>query len=147
MCVLSIKVPIRKKSENLFNDPSVYIYIYMCVCGGVVRKLLNLTLEDLRKQYSSPWYTNALGPKYSSTEILSQKKVASCPPKTPSAYIWPLPKWRPCVLDLNLGNRRQIEISLVNQREGVAVQIINWILQLLLFKQYEWVRHPRVRVH
>ena len=34
MCVLSIKVPIRKKSGNLFNDPRVYIYIYiyMCVC-------------------------------------------------------------------------------------------------------------------
>ncbi len=36
MCVLSIKVPIRKKSENLFNDPRIYkmclqiiILIYM----------------------------------------------------------------------------------------------------------------------
>ena len=29
MCVLSIKVPIRKKSGNLFNDPRIYIYIYM----------------------------------------------------------------------------------------------------------------------
>ena len=28
MCVLSIKVPIRKMSGNLFNDPR----IYMCVC-------------------------------------------------------------------------------------------------------------------
>ena len=27
MCVLSIKVPIRKKSGNLFNDPRIYIYI------------------------------------------------------------------------------------------------------------------------
>ena len=26
MCVLSIKVPIRKKSGNLFNDPRIYIY-------------------------------------------------------------------------------------------------------------------------
>ena len=34
MCVLPIKVPIRKKSENLFNDPRMYIYIfiYICVC-------------------------------------------------------------------------------------------------------------------
>ena len=31
MCVLSIKVPIRKKSGNLFNDPRIYIYIYMYV--------------------------------------------------------------------------------------------------------------------
>ena len=28
MCVLSIKVPIRKKSGNLFNDPCIYRYIY-----------------------------------------------------------------------------------------------------------------------
>ena len=31
MCVLSIKVPIRKKSGNLFNDPRVYIYIYIYI--------------------------------------------------------------------------------------------------------------------
>ena len=29
MYVLSIKVPIRKKSGNLFNDPCIYIYIYI----------------------------------------------------------------------------------------------------------------------
>ena len=29
MCVLSIKVPIWKKSGNLFNDPRIYIYIYI----------------------------------------------------------------------------------------------------------------------
>ena len=31
MCVLSIKVPIRKKSGNLFNDPRIMInkYIYI----------------------------------------------------------------------------------------------------------------------
>ena len=28
MCLLSIKVPIRKNFGNLFNDPSIYIYIY-----------------------------------------------------------------------------------------------------------------------
>ena len=28
MCVLSIKLHIRKKSGNLFNDPRIYIYIY-----------------------------------------------------------------------------------------------------------------------
>ena len=31
MCALSINVPIRKKSGNLFNDPRIYIYIfYFC---------------------------------------------------------------------------------------------------------------------
>ena len=29
MCVLSIKVPIRKKSGNLFNDPRTW---YICAC-------------------------------------------------------------------------------------------------------------------
>ena len=29
MCILLIKVPIRKKSGNLFNDPRIYIYIYI----------------------------------------------------------------------------------------------------------------------
>ena len=28
MCVLSIKVPIRKKSENLFNDPHTFYLSY-----------------------------------------------------------------------------------------------------------------------
>ena len=36
MCVLWIKVPIRKMSGNLFNDPRmciyIYVYIYTCVC-------------------------------------------------------------------------------------------------------------------
>ena len=31
MCVLSIKVPIRKKSGNLFNDPRMYVYIYIYI--------------------------------------------------------------------------------------------------------------------
>ena len=29
MCVLSIKVHIRKQSGNVFNEPCIYIYIYM----------------------------------------------------------------------------------------------------------------------
>ena len=32
MCVLSIKVPKRKKSGNLFNDPRIYLSIYLYVC-------------------------------------------------------------------------------------------------------------------
>ena len=36
MCVLSIKVPIRKKSENLFNDP----------------RILDAALESKTVQYS-----------------------------------------------------------------------------------------------
>ena len=32
MCVLSIKVPIRKKSGNLFNDPRIFLHIYIYMC-------------------------------------------------------------------------------------------------------------------
>ena len=32
ICVLSIKVHIRKKSGNLFNDPRIYIYVCVCLC-------------------------------------------------------------------------------------------------------------------
>ena len=31
MCVLSIKVPIQKKSGNLFNDPCICVCVSMCV--------------------------------------------------------------------------------------------------------------------
>ena len=36
MCVLSIKVPIRKKSGNLFNDPHTYLsfcFLLFSLCG------------------------------------------------------------------------------------------------------------------
>ena len=37
MCVLSIKVPIRKMSGNLFNDP--HIYIYISKVWGLIRQM------------------------------------------------------------------------------------------------------------
>ena len=37
MCALSIKVPIRKKSGNLFNDPRIYV----CVCVHGLVSLFN----------------------------------------------------------------------------------------------------------
>ena len=36
MCVLLIKVPIRKKPGNLFNDPRIYIYIYIYIYHHLV---------------------------------------------------------------------------------------------------------------
>ena len=49
MCVLSIKLPIRKKSGNLFNDPRarVCVYIYVCVCVRVDRSICSI-YEDVR---------------------------------------------------------------------------------------------------
>ena len=41
MCVLSIKVPIWKKSVNLFNDPRVYIYIYIYIIKHTNRYALS----------------------------------------------------------------------------------------------------------
>ena len=32
MSVLSIRMPIRKRSGNLSYAPRIYIYIYVCVC-------------------------------------------------------------------------------------------------------------------
>ena len=32
MYVLSIKVPIRKMSGNVFNEPCIYMYMCVCVC-------------------------------------------------------------------------------------------------------------------
>ena len=43
MCVLSIKVPIRKKSGNLFNDPHIYIYIYIYIVNNLSRRLKTVT--------------------------------------------------------------------------------------------------------
>ena len=43
MFVLSIKVPIRKKSWNLFNDARIYIYIYIYIyiCNPSARLIFN----------------------------------------------------------------------------------------------------------
>ena len=41
MCVLSIKVPIRKMSENLFND-NIYKYVHL----GSISLLIPIRLKD-----------------------------------------------------------------------------------------------------
>ena len=47
-CVYYQKVPIRKKSGNLFNDPRIfnfhiyiYIYIYHCILFGLITRVKN----------------------------------------------------------------------------------------------------------
>ena len=44
MCVLSIKVPIQKRSGNLFNDARIYIYIYIYV---VIHRQICFVLSEL----------------------------------------------------------------------------------------------------
>ena len=47
MCVLSIKVPIRKKSGNLFNDPRMYtIFFSFLLC-------VSFLVSQLQKQESN----------------------------------------------------------------------------------------------
>ena len=43
MCVLSIKVPIRKKSGNLFNDPCIPLWIF--ASGKLLPPTVNSTLQ------------------------------------------------------------------------------------------------------
>ena len=57
MCVLSIKVPIRKKAGNLFNDPRTFVRLESQ--RNVFRAKINLALGNLyisrsRKQISLP---------------------------------------------------------------------------------------------
>ena len=44
MCVLSIKVSVRKKSGNLFNDHRIYIYIYIYI---YIRKNIQMMLSKI----------------------------------------------------------------------------------------------------
>ena len=44
MCVLSIKVPIRKKSGNLCNDPRIYIYIYIYIYADWILQIYHSLL-------------------------------------------------------------------------------------------------------
>ena len=52
MCVLSIKVPIRKHSGNLFNDPRIYNSVYLSIYLITTR-----VLDDFNKYFNFPWIT------------------------------------------------------------------------------------------
>ena len=57
MHVLSIKVPIRKKSGNLFNDPHIYIYIYIYIYIFVLLQhisLYNISMDERLHSHLSP---------------------------------------------------------------------------------------------
>ena len=58
MCVLSIKVPIRKKSGNSFNDPRLYIYKHAVVVYTLIYGWMTLTLTKPMELYSN--YTRRL---------------------------------------------------------------------------------------
>ena len=48
MCVLLIKVPTRKKSGNLINDPRIYIYIYVYTLVLIIKKMTIFHLVQVR---------------------------------------------------------------------------------------------------
>ena len=57
MCVLSIKVPIRKKSENLFNDPRTLIkFLLKSLVSGSFLILLGFFVHFLSSLFSR-WYS------------------------------------------------------------------------------------------
>ena len=55
ICVLSIKVPIRKKSGNLFNDPCIFFFFYVeelcCELNYHDRKIRRTLTHDIRKHW------------------------------------------------------------------------------------------------
>ena len=65
MCVLSIKVPIRKKSGNLFNDPRVYIHTHTHTHThkGQLKSLL--TDKDIPMECDQMRFIFQLSPLYS----------------------------------------------------------------------------------
>ena len=57
MSVLSIKLPIRKKSGNLFNDSHIYIYIYIYI---LLRPPATIGLE-CKNYYKNRKWGKAIG--------------------------------------------------------------------------------------
>ena len=62
MCVLSIKVPIRKKSGNLFNDPRI----------SLCRIFLVQSVGSVNCTIPCPWY----GSKVSAEVVFNDEDVA-----------------------------------------------------------------------
>ena len=58
MCILSIKVPIRKMSGNLFNDPRIYIYIYIYIYIGSISRIHSENLRMLHMNQSRELLVN-----------------------------------------------------------------------------------------
>ena len=52
MCVLSIKVPIQKKSGNLFNDPRIYNGEPKGLQNSLALKLEAIMLHHLKSLFS-----------------------------------------------------------------------------------------------
>ena len=61
MCVLSIKEPIRKKSENLFNDPRISIDLSFVFVKNGSREFLCLTGQITKINELIFWPTQILG--------------------------------------------------------------------------------------
>ena len=56
MCVLSIKVPIQKKSGNLFNDPRVCMYIYIITVLIVTKSFCGFVSNQMQYNMESAQY-------------------------------------------------------------------------------------------
>ena len=61
MCVLSIKVPIRKNSGNLFNDPRIYIYIYIYRYHTMINVYTATLLPTKTSSYDGSGFRHGFG--------------------------------------------------------------------------------------
>ena len=87
MCVLSIKVTIRKNSGTLLNDPRIYIYIYMCVCIFCQNFFINTYfIEHNRHFLSTYFFVNPFELQYwsydSQRELVDKPSIISYFPST-----------------------------------------------------------------
>ena len=76
MCVLSIKVPIRKKSGNLFNDSRRQLIIVCCLAGYWVSCLVLCPAECNAEYIFLGYYMASSNYSYLTTTMARRRNVA-----------------------------------------------------------------------
>ena len=73
MCVLSIKVPIWKKSGNLFNDPRICTYIHKYICIYYWCIYMYIYFIYMRTYIHVDTYINTNSHTHIYTRVMSEK--------------------------------------------------------------------------
>ena len=71
LCVVSIKVPIRKKSGNLFNDPR--IYIYSLIASAEEHKIDIICIQEHRYTHTEDIKYHETGNRWSLATVSAWK--------------------------------------------------------------------------